>query len=94
MWLKPFAYQSTELLKKVETGRNIEYRDYTDKKLCFITCLKQYIAEWNVAVELDSRQLINNTKVGQKLFDDNTIIDFCPQKCWNESTSKGERNQY
>ena len=93
----------TEVLKHSRKGKPLdkfEYRSYTDRKLCIISCLREYLTRWDKHVGLDMDQLIITLKKPFKGALIDTVrrwvkdfiilnnIDFSPHGCWAASTSK------
>ena len=96
----------TEVLKHSRKGKPLdkfEYRSYTDKKLCIISCLWEYLISRDKHVGLNTDQLIITLKnpfkgasidtmkrLVKDIFILNNIIDFSPHSCRAASTSKAK----
>ena len=96
----------TEVLKHSRKGKPLdkfEYRSYTDKKWCIISCLREYLTRRDKHVGLKMDQLIITLKKPFKgasidtmrrwvknIFILNNIIDFSPHSCRAPSTSKAK----
>ena len=94
----------TEVLKHSRKGKPLdkfEYRSYTDKKLCIISCHREYLTRQDKHVGLNTDQLIIRLKkpcIGASI---DTVrrwvkdifilnIDFSPRSCWAASMSKAK----
>ena len=97
----------TEVLIHSRKGKPLdkfEYRLYTDKKLCIISCLsREYLTRRDKHVGLNTDQLIITLKKPFKgasihimrrwvkdIFILNNIVDFSPHSCRAASTSKAK----
>ena len=81
-----------------------EYRSYTDKKLCIISCLREYLVRRDKHVGLNTDRFIITLKkpfkealidtmwrwVKMWRFTLNNIVDFSPHSCRAASTSKAK----
>ena len=100
------TFMPTEVLKHSRKGKPLdkfEYRSYTEKKLCIISCLREYLTRRNKHVGLNTDQLIITLKKPCKgalintrrrwvkdIFILNNIVDFSPHSCRATSTSKAK----
>ena len=96
----------TEVLKHSRKGKPLkkfEYRSYTEKKLCIILCLREYLTRRDKHVGLNTDQFIITLKKPFKgasidtmtrwvkdIFMLNNIVDFPPHSCRAASTSKAK----
>ena len=98
------AFVTTEVLKLSRKGTpldKVEYRSYTNKKLCIMSSLRKHLARRDKHVGLNTDQLIILLKKPFKgtsidamrswvkdISTLNNIIDFSPHSCRTSSTSK------
>ena len=96
----------SQVLKHSRKGKPLdksEYRSYTDKKLCIISCLMEYLTRRDKHVGFNADQLIIILKKPFKvasidtmrrwvkdIFILNNIVDFSPHSCRETSTSKAK----
>ena len=94
----------TEVLKNSRKGKPLdkfEYRSYTDKKSCVVSCLGEYITRRDKHVGLNTDQLIITVKKPFKgasidtmgrwvkdIFILSNIVGFSPHSCRAALTSK------
>ena len=94
----------TEVLNHSRKSKSLdkfEYRLYTDKKLCIILRLREYLTRRDKNIGLNTEQLIitikkpfkgASTDIMRRLVKDNfalnNIVDFSPHSCRAASTSK------
>ena len=99
------AFVTTKVLKLSRKGtplEKVEYRSYTNKKLCIMSCLREHLARRDKHVGLNTDQLIILLKKPFKgtsidamrswFKDISTLnnIDFSPHSCRTSSTSKAK----
>ena len=96
----------TKVLKHSRKGKTLdkfEYRSYPDKKLCIISCLREYLPSRDEHVDLNTDQLIITLKKPFKgasidtmrrwvkdIFIISNIVDFFPHSCRAASTSNAK----
>ena len=96
----------TEVLKHSRKGKPLdkfEYRSYTHKKLCIISCLREYLTRRDKHVSLKTDQLIIAPKKPFKgasidkmrrwvkaIFILDNIVNFSPHSCRAALTSKAK----
>ena len=102
----PVTFIPTEVLKhsgKSKPPDKFKYRSYTDKKLCIISCLREYLTRQDKHVELNVNQLIITLKKPfqgasvdtmrrwvKDIFIINNVVDFSPHSCRAASASKSK----
>ena len=100
------AFVTTEVLKLSRKGTPLdknEYRSYTNKNLCIMSCLREHLARRDKHVGLNTDQFIILLKKPFKgttidtmrswvkdISTLNNIIDFSPHSCQTSSTSKAK----
>ena len=98
------TFTPTEVLnysRKSKSLDKFEYRLYTDKKLCIILRLREYLTRRDKHVSLNTEQLIITIKKPFKgasidimkrwvkdIFTLNNVVDFSPHSCRAASTNK------
>ena len=96
----------SQVLKHSRKGKPLdkfEYRSYTDKKLCIISCLREYLTVRDKHVGFNTDQLIIILKKPFKgasidtmrrwvkdIFILNNIVNFSPDSCRETSKSKAK----
>ena len=95
-----------QVLKHSRPGRKLdvfEYRSYYDKKLCVVSCLKEYLSRRSVKVQNNTNKLLITYRKPYKeasvdtirrwikcVFNICGIYDFTPHSCRAASTSKAK----